>query len=367
MRTLALTLSGLALAGLGFVAAAFAQEAQPPAPALPPISLELPEESRPINPEAGIRMTPLMARTAARQYVKHVARARYELPEEKEQEATELVARRIMQGAHSAVPQGAELIQRFVEEQVAAQLPGAGERDGFLPKGFGREFGARTLQVLPDIREAVRGISQDIRPMLPAAQQLKMAAELMAFKTAVDGLEETMKQWASGQSQDYSDPFRQTREKQEPTRDENGLTAELKSARTTAEERLKQDHTQGWEEYLKKVIELYGLDEAQAETGRSVLRESQARAAQLAQDDDLNTLTYTSSFWLQLMNSAGRWGNPVQKLVERRREQAELPFKELERQFKERLEQIPTTAQRRGVEQRLEQLLSEMGITEEKP
>ncbi len=158
---------------------------------------------------------------------------------------------------------------------MAAQVPGAPPHEGFLPKGFGREFGTRMLEVLPEIREAVRGIGQDIRPMLPAAKQLQMAGEMMAFKTAMDGFEETMKKWSTGEVQDYSDPFQQNRDKQEPARDENGLTEEVKRARSAAEERLKRDRTEvfawflggrrsrgtlvrelenyGWREFLNRV------------------------------------------------------------------------------------------------------------------
>ena len=145
-------------------------------------------------------------------------------------EAVEKIARRLMQAAHRIEEPGCEFIERFIEEQLAHS--GNDGDGGFIPPSFGKEFSERALPLIPEVHELARGIVQDVRPMLPIQKQLQMAGEMMAFKTFMNGFEDTMKKWASGEVTEYEDPFRQQQTKK---RNENGETPSLEGARRQAQ------------------------------------------------------------------------------------------------------------------------------------
>lgn len=308
--------------------------------------------------EPGVRFTPAMARAFAGVYTKHVLKNRYEMPEDQVKQARELVARRFMQLAHQVDEPGRELVERFMEEQFAHQ--GGGGSGGFMPPTFGKEFAERLLPLLPEIRDMVRGVAQDVRPMLPLKQQLKMAGDMMAFKTAVDGFEATMQKWASGEVTEYKDPFRGERRTE---KDEEGQTRRLKNARNAARRAIERPKSQQWESYVEKFKELYQLDEAQAATADSILREHVEREERLLADKDLCDRVYQGRLWTNMSwELENAWMHPARQLIEDFVSENQEPWQALEESLKLRLESIPTTSQRRAAEQRVAGLLEEKGL-----
>jgi hypothetical protein len=320
----------------------------------------------PTGPAEGVRFTPGMARALAGVYTREVLKNRYQLPDDKTEAAQELVARRLMQMAHKVDEPGRDLLERFVEEQLDQQSRDEGV-GGFMPPGFGREFADRVAPILPEVRQLVRDVSQDVRPMLGMKQQLKMAGDLMGFKTAVDGFEETMKKWSSGEITDYSDPFRPQRMKK---KGEDGETETLKNARQGAKADVERLRADGWKSYLDKMKQLYGLDEAQVATGESILREYADREKRLIADPAWRERSYRGTLWSNLVwQLPNAYMHPARQLLEDQRAEAREPLDQLENDFKSRLERIPTSAQRRTAEVRVQNLLKEKGLqtTETKP
>jgi len=310
---------------------------------------------------AELRFTPEMARGMAGMYVRQFLRRRYELPEDRAEEAQEMVTRRIMQLAHKIDEPGRELIERFAEEQLNHQARRGGHT--FMPPGFGKEFADRMLPLIPEIRELARGVSQDVRPMLPMKQQLKMAGDLMAFKTAVDGFEETIKKWATGEVTDFKDPFRP-----EPKKDESGQTEALKRARDSAQSEIEKRRAKRWERYLESFRDLYNLDPAQVSTGESILREFAEREQRIVEDPGWQQRMYQAQLWMMMRwNLPEGWSHPARFLLEDYLAEVKDPVDRLEQQFKLRLESIPTSSQRRAAEERVAALLREKGFPEGTP
>lgn len=308
--------------------------------------------------DTGVRFTPGMARSFSRLFTQEVLKQRYQLPEEKMEEAQELVARRLMQMAHKMDEPGRDLIERFIEEQLAHDLErGQGGGGGFVPPNFGKEFADRTLSILPDVREMLRGVSQDVRPLLPMKQQLKMAGDMMALKTGVDGFEETMKKWSSGEVTDYGNPF-DRREK--PKMDEQGQSERLKGARNAARSESERSRAKQWENYVEKFKQLYGLDAAQISTADSILREYSEREQRLIAEPGWRDRVYRSRLWSNMVwEIESAWNHPAKWLIDDNLAEVGEPLEVLEDQFKARLESIPTSAQRQAVEQRIQELLKE--------
>jgi hypothetical protein len=310
----------------------------------------------------GLRFTPGMARAFAGLYTREVLKERYQMPEDKTEQAREMVARRFMQLAHNIDEPGRELIERFAEEQLTFQAAGKGNEGRFMPPAFGKEFADRLLPIMPEIRDMMRGVSQDVRPMLPFKQQLKMAGDMMAVKTGIDGFEETMKKWSSGEITDYKDPFNRRRE--QPKKDDQGQTERLKGARNAAQNQADKGRAEQWGKYLEKFKELYGLDAAQVSTAESTLREYTEREERLRSDTVWRDRIYQSQLWTNMCwELEEAWNHPAKWLIEDEQAQARESWNDLEEQFKARLESIPTSAQRRAAEQRVTALLKEKGLS----
>ncbi len=307
--------------------------------------------------EQGFRLTPGLARLMARQYTEHLTSA-FELDKSKADEASEKVARRIMQMFHEVDGPGQELIERFMEEQMSAAARG---EHSFVPRGFGKEFADRVLPLVPAIRDLTRGTVQDVRPMLPLKQQLKLAGEMMAFNTGIDAFEERMREWSNGQVPANEDPF--DRGNREIKLDEQGQSSALKRAREQANNATAKGFADEWEQYVKDAKSFYAFDASQSATADSVLRECLERADQIRADELWRTKYYRNRLWQQMIfQMPGGWNNPLRPLLEQEKDDLNAGMEAIGEDLKVRIDRIPTTAQRRGAEQRMESLLAEKGI-----
>jgi hypothetical protein len=307
--------------------------------------------------EQGFRLTPGLARLMARQYTGHLTGS-FELDKSKADEASEKVARRIMQMFHQVDGPAQELIERFMEEQISASARG---EHSFVPRGFGKEFAERVLPLVPAIRDLARGTVQDVRPMLPLKQQLKLAGEMMAFNTGMDAFEERMREWSNGQVSANEDPF--DSRNNEIKLDEQGQSSALKRAREQATKAIGKDITDGWEQYVKDAKSFYGFDTSQSATADSILRECIERADQIRANEEWRTKYYRNRVWQQMISQIpGGWNNPFRPLLEQEKSDLSAGMESIGDDLKARIDRIPTTAQRRNAEQRMESLLAEKGL-----
>lgn len=308
--------------------------------------------------EPSLRFTPIMARGLGAIYVREMLSNRYDLPEDKRAEAEEKIARRLMQFAHKIEGPGCELIERFVEEQLARA--GRDEAGTFIPRGFGKEFADRLLPLLPEVRELARGVAQDIRPMLPMKKQFQMAGEMMAFKTFMDGFEETMEKWSSGEITECEDPFRESHMQ---ARNEQGETPNLEWARRSAQNMIDRPRARLWKAYLDEFKTLYELDAAQVATAESILREYTDREKTITSKPEWSQRVYQDQLWLNVSyQMPASWLNPAGVLLKDDLEAAKAPIDQLEEEFKTRLETIPTRAQRLAAEDKVAGLLKDKGL-----
>ncbi len=314
--------------------------------------------------EHGFRMTPEIARGMGWQAAEEIFNDQYKLPQEKIDQAAELIARRLMDTAHRLDGQGQEFVERALEEVMRQELSRDRRGVGAIPQGFGREFGQRTVPMLPAVRDLVRDVANDVRPMLPMQEQLRLARDMMAFKTAMDAFEQTMGDWASGKVTTYSDPFNQT-EHHEIKLDEQGRSAELNGVRQSAEMMARTDRwVNEWEAYLKEFKQFYGLDDSQCATADSILREFKAAAERLTADQRSNARSGELALICQqmLFSMPEGWNHPVRVLLQDRIDAGTREWARLGTEFRLRLEPVPTDSQRRASTERVEAMLKEKGF-----
>ncbi|MCP4249540.1 MAG: hypothetical protein GY778_21065, partial [bacterium] len=154
------------------MAVAVGQEAPPP-PQEPGLRTDA---------EPRLRFTPRMARGVAKLYTKEVLKKRYELSDERMDEAVDVIARRLMTAVHGSEKEALAVVEFYMTEglEMAADMrEGKKELHG-IPPDLAQGVAKRITPTLPAVRELIKNVGQDIRPMLPMKQQFKLATDLMA-------------------------------------------------------------------------------------------------------------------------------------------------------------------------------------------
>ncbi len=304
--------------------------------------------------EAGLRFTPGMARALGKAYAKNLLVRRYELGEDKVDEAAEKVARRLMDLAHKNQEHGQQLIEFAMAEAVNEEAKSNRNGPGGLTPRMGKGIAEHMLPMMPSLRELVGGVTQDIRPMLSFKQQLKLSADSALAATALDAFDKTMQRWSSGNVQPFENPFQSSDPSASP-RDADGETYAMKSARRTAERVAAEEPWKPWEAYVQAAKEFYQFDASQAGTADSILREYTDRARTVWLDQTLQAQAYRNRLWSNLsMQLPGGWNSPLRLLLEKEYADVSSPVTQLGNELKDRIEQIPTAAQRTAAEERVD-------------
>jgi hypothetical protein len=317
--------------------------------------------------EYGLRFTPAMARGLSKEIIKNVFVRRYELDEAKTEQATELMSRRLMQFAHQNEEGGQELFEFFFSEMANRVAGNRGQDTGGLPREVMQGLGTRLLPTMPAIREVANGMVQDIRPMLGFKQQLKLTGEVAVMNVALDAFEKNMQSWSKGDADPFGDPFRS--DEADLKKDENGETRLTRNAKSSAEAQTKAPPWANWGDYVEEAKKYYQLDPAQSEAADSVLREYQERAQfAVGGEADWHQRAYRNRVLCSMSASLrGRWGNPLRILLDADFARMREPAEALEKEMKERIEQIPTRSQRETAERRMLATLREKGLYLEEP
>ncbi len=250
--------------------------------------------------EHGLRETPEMVRGVTRMVVKRIIEPRYQLDASKVDELTEMLARRLMKLMHEL--DSAEMQAR--KERVAASLleamvanPDEPVFHRFMLLGpkpstaeSAKTYSEEMLPLLPALRATVLEVAQDIRPLLPMKQQLKLATDFMTLAVGFNAYQDCLRDWSEGRFNPLVNPFMS--EEMDPARDANGESETLLNARLNADfaANLGGDRAEdprwkgnfgGWKNYVEEAKVFYQLDKSQSATADSVLREFVQRAKTL--------------------------------------------------------------------------------------
>lgn len=308
--------------------------------------------------EQGIRFTPGMARAMADLYVQQVFQPRYELDEAEVGEANERVARRLMQLAHHLDEQGHEAgIEKMVEQMMKSQAEGGqGGRAG-MPPEVARAMGETLGPMMPSVRQMMRGVAQDLRPMLSPRQQLKFAAEMMAAETAMDAFEKTMDRWASGDVDTFGDPFTDPGE---------ARSRALERARQRAQGEIDRSSFEQWKRYVEEAKGFYEFDDAQAAAADSLLREAIDRATQIVEDPAYRDRIHANRLLFHLLGMMDiHRTHPLHYDLEQAYERHVDPIQRIEEELRRKVDGVATRNQRQAAMARITEHLAEAGYTEE--
>ena len=309
--------------------------------------------------EIGTRFTPGMAQAIAEAYTRDVLVRRYQLPEDQHAAAHDAVAHRLMKMAHTL---DTESHQAAIEDLLTTMMNLSTRRGSGLWE-VGPKISGDIVPMMPAIRSLIGGVAKDVRPMLPFKQQMKLAGDLVIVNTGLDAFDSTMQRWADGDVQPGENPFRSN--PRPIQRDEDGRSKVLKAAEKTAQALLDKIEVNKWADYVEQAKQFYDMDDAQISTADSILRESLQRARAIAQNDDWRDRVYRNRVWRTMswrLSSSG-WYGPLRTLLDREYESLIEPIKALGQEMKDRIDGIPTDAQKRAAEERLWADLADFGLT----
>ncbi len=231
----------------------------------------------------GLRLTPQIARGFCRAMLTNGDLGReLNLTEEQEAQMSEALARRLMQMGHANGQHLQPFLETFVESMVIHQAK-------FTPDSA-REFGKRAKPVLPAIRQFVKGLAEDARPILTPDQYAGFEETARQGLQGVDRFEGKMKRWASGGANDGEDldhyePEDGPAPEASGTDHEKPKTPKAQHARNMAEWDLRRVGPGGWLRFLAGVKYFFKLDDAQSAEADQILAEYQQRAEAVMTDE----------------------------------------------------------------------------------
>ncbi|GMU21756.1 MAG: hypothetical protein AMXMBFR13_18450 [Phycisphaerae bacterium] len=310
--------------------------------------------------ELGVRLTPEMARGLGTVVANELFRKRYELEEAQVAAASEAFARRLMAMAHAHEERGQEISEYLFAKglEVSSRMrAGTGDAPNTI---FGQGMAEQLLPVMPAIKEMANGVMQDVRPMLSFKQQLKMTADIALMNVALASFESTLKRWSKGEIEPFEDPFRS---RERPIKkDADGESDAVKSARRAAERAAKREPWTEWAKYVEDAKQFYGFDASQAAAADSLLREYTERCQRAQQGADDGSRLYRNRVWWAMAGHLpGGWNGPFRALMEADYEAIREPVEALGFELKEKIDRLPTQAQRSAAEAKILEALAEKG------
>lgn len=207
-----------------------------------------------------------------------------------------------------------------------------------------KEWTDRALPLFKKFRRELNDGAKEFREVLTPRQRTKFEVEMFKFGAGMNLAEAKLNLWAKGEFEEREvwDPPRAERrrrrqaemkESDETKEDENPILAELDL----------------WEQYVQEFIRNYELDDGQRTAARSILSELKQRAADYAQRNRR-----------EVMQLEARLDDPEKTDEEAavlKKQIVELygPVDEMFTELQNRLEQLPTSAQRARSKERSEE------------
>jgi hypothetical protein len=320
----------------------------PPAAAMP--------DNAAAAPEVGIRLTPGMARAMASVITRQAIVKRYGLDAARSEEVSEKIARRLMQMAHANGRQAQEMLEFALP--AALEFEARHTDPTQAPRELWMRFARQAHPLVPAVRRLFTDIREDVQPLLPPGQQFKMAGDMLAVAAALDAFEKTMERWSRGDVNPGENPF--DTDDRQIKKDENGESAALKRAREHAEERLDDYWRSTWQGYVEQAAKLYGFDDTQRAAADSILREAVGRAEAVTKDETWRGRAVRNRLWNRLIwNLRPARFSPLPDLISGDFIDMFKPLRVIGDELRERVDNIPTQAQRDAAEARVRAALAE--------
>lgn len=317
------------------------------------------DDKTPELPDIGVRFTPQMAQAISKQMTRQMKR-RYELDDAQVESIQAIMERQLIK----VVARNAEAGRDLIEKMMATMI----ENDGRFPKETAQEFAKDIKPLLPAIKDFFKESSAEVSKQMTVKQRMKLTGDMAGVTAGFAIFENRMKRWEEGKVGDNANPFFDSADrdpdKVEEPADPNE-NPEYGRARRNVERWIEWqvEIDRNWEQYVTRAIEYYELNEEQANSARAILKECQERAKAIKTDDwrkrlKDNRITQQLSWGLKGDYGVGPWQNKLESEYERLLK----PLKDLDAQFKKRIDALADSNQRAKADGVVRKQLSEKGV-----
>jgi hypothetical protein len=299
-------------------------------PTLPPVV-----ESRPGDaPLEGLWPSKKLMELMLQRWAEEVSED-YQLDEPTREKVREKTVKRWMKFLDDNRHEIQPLVNEFIEMRMELKPP---------EKERVRRWAERAMPMFDKFREQIKEGASEFSQLLPPLKRAKFELESLQFKAGLHLAEGKLKQWKEGdfKEDEFWEPRRSDRRRRRAEREGRSAEAETKPA---PQDQIVAE-LKGWEEYVAEFIRQYDLDEGQRTTAASFLSEMKDRA--LAHRDR------RKEDILRLEVKITGHSGTKEELEVVKQELVELygPIDALFAELKERLDRLPTPAQREAATSR---------------
>lgn len=275
----------------------------------------------------GLWPTERMIESMIRRWALEAART-YELDDEQHRQVE---ARMLERGTRFLRENRRELqplVNEFFEARLAVEQPSAQQV---------KAWASRALPMFERIQSEIEAGNDDIRPLLSSAQRVRFETEVLKLKMGLGGMRQQIAAWKKGEFavRDWWDPppKRTPQPTSQPVLARDGI--EMPDQITM--------ELDAWDQYVAQFIKTHQLDEAQGTAAKSFLKEVKERA-QAHRDHHRDELFELER---RIASPQGKQAGNVAEELERLYGPIDALFRELE----QRLNRLPTQAQRGAASQ----------------
>ncbi|HKQ46734.1 MAG TPA: hypothetical protein VJZ71_01545 [Phycisphaerae bacterium] len=310
--------------------------------------------------EIGIRFTPEIAAAIATRSISQM-KPRYDLDDGQAEEMKEIIQRRLMKFAQ----ENAVLNRDMIELMMATMI----ENDGRFPKEEAKKFAELAQRFTPKFKELITHTSAEIGMKMNVTQRLKYTADVGIFAAGFVIFENRMKRWEEGKIGDYANPFFDPADKdpskvESEPRDPNE-SEEHRKARKEVEAWLggQMNPDERWQEYLDHTTVYYGFTETQKTSAAAILKECRERAKAIKTPEWQAAVKENRIIRRLTMGTAEEVsGGPWMVAIEEAFERLMKPMRDLNDEFRRRLNDLPDSTQRATAREAVRKTLAKKGV-----
>lgn len=320
----------------------------------------VPFEPKMMPTEVGVRFTPRMSKAMGRFFTKEM-KARYNLKDEQATAIEDVVSTRLMTFVYDNSELGRDLFENMFETML--------ENEGKFPKDSAMQFASMAKPLIPELKQFFAQTAGAIGKEMSLKQRLKFTGDVAAATAGLAVFENRMNRWEKGQVGDNANPFYDPADHDPDAASQPVDTGEhpaYRSARENAERQIRWqvDRGEQWRDYIERADNFYEFNEQQKNAAEAVLTDCTKRLEAIKTDqwmERIKSLMIAQRLTWRAGGSEfarGPWMFGLDAEYERQMK----PVEDLTREFKRRIAEIPTSAQRAQSRERVRKAMAENGL-----
>lgn len=313
----------------------------------------------------GLRLTPDIARGAARAWVCQELDSQLDLDESQRVRLFDLIARRVMELGH----ENAEPMQDFAEHFLELTFR-RGPMRGRWSSMDGPDFADRIEPLIPEFQKLYDGLVADCVAILDERQMARFQDRMDGAKNNLDIFKARMERWRKGEIEDGEHLFRGTRNDRgnietddpEVIRQQN-RERNVRRAERVADLALSNYGPRMWEQFFNGAREFYQFDDDQIAQGQRILGDCRDRYRDIMTDELRSRIRRNRVAWGFRLNFRDEPCGPWVNKLEREFTEMIQPLSDLDAECVDAIMALATPEQRRAAWKTIQNTTTAHGLS----